>query len=213
MIGLIRKDVLNLTKVLKIYLGAAVLYSVFSYMNENTLMLVYMLLMLAFFLILSAFQEDDVCEWNLYAGVMPLKVTDIVWEKYLLGFIFNLGGVVCVLILSVILLALKGRLTEFPVILQSAGIGALVVITVQSIMIPVIYKMGVERARIAIIIGTFGIFFLGYAAIESGLLGSLSPELIENMIRYAPYAGIAAVLLLLIVSYKISVNLYKKKEW
>ena len=87
--------------------------------------------------------------------------------------------------------------------------GTLLVLT---FMYPIIYKFGVEKARIFIFIIVFGIVIIGGFIIQyidlSNILKTLS--LLEN---YLVIILIALTIIMVYISYKISEKIYLKKEF
>ena len=82
----------------------------------------------------------------------------------------------------------------------------------QSIMYPAIYKYGVDKARIAILIVAFGVAIIGgllskYIDFESIIQGL---AFLEN---YTALIVPIIVVIMVYVSYKISEFIYKRKEY
>lgn len=99
----------------------------------------------------------------------------------------------------------------------SIGYGSSAVILILSIMIPFVIKMGVERARlifVAVYIVPFVLIMLLKQIVEKQSL--VIPEWLNKaagvVINNINIIGPAAVLLVLIASYYISVSIYKKKD-
>ena len=83
----------------------------------------------------------------------------------------------------------------------------------EAIMYPIIFKFGVEKARIAIFVFVFAfIFLINFLVMQTNMLSNLSPILtfIGNYYYIVlPLIGILA----LVISYIISVKIYMKKEF
>ena len=83
---------------------------------------------------------------------------------------------------------------------------------VLSIMYPIIYKFGIENARIAILVLIFGTVFLGGFALKFIDLSNI-PSLPKFLDNYLLLILSFLSILILYISYKISLKIYCKKEF
>lgn len=217
MTGLILKDFINLKKNVKVFAVLTVLYGFMAFTTSDSSFFSSMFTMLIAILTLSVYSYDDLAKWDVYALTMPVSREDIVRGKYIMMLLLTFLGAM-IGSLSTILIKMIQRDNHLMSGLQSSWLGAAVVILFYSIALPFITKLGVEKARFiffAIYLIPFAIIYFVGNAVESGdfvipqQLIRLSEKLIGNGAILAPLV----LLFALVVSYTISVSIYRKKEF
>ena len=83
----------------------------------------------------------------------------------------------------------------------------------QSVLYPVIYKYGIEKSRIGIFVGVFGISSIAALLMKSDLKIQIPPAIITLLNHYWMIILPIVVVIVLLLSYKISEHLYLKKEF
>lgn len=215
--GLIIKDFLNLKKSLRVFAIISIIYLFFGITNDNPYLFSGLLSIMAAITTISLFGHDDLARWNTYALTLPMGREQIILARYLMMLLLTFIQFVISSIFTIIvnLYLKKDRLFEgFDII----GYYSLIIILVLSIIMPFIIKLGVEKARLIFIV----IYIVPYTIsipikkrIDSGeivipdWLKELATIVINNIIIVAPIF----VLLVLVVSYFISVSIFKKKEF
>lgn len=211
--SLLLKDFYNLARSGRVYLAILLLYSILSYFNGGSMMLV-IATVLSLTLPMTALGYDEKDQWDALCLTMPLTPFTIVLEKYILaltcctlGILLGGGG-------GWILgqLGNHGQSEGYP-----ATVGAifLIVLLYNAVTLPVNLRMGVERGRFVSVL----LLMLPFMAIilleRQGILAALSSQLIT-----AWFSGIsgfflaaAGILFLMTVSFLISLRIYRKKEW
>jgi hypothetical protein len=147
---------------------------------------------------------------------MPLSRKSIIQSKYLIMLLLTLFGLVVNTIFTLILnTILKTELTMANI--QSGLIGVAIVIFFYCIVIPIITKFGIERARIILMFVYFIPFLVGILINQLVKGKSQPPEgLIEvlNTLVKNIYVIVPIVLILSLgLSYYISKRIYEKKEF
>lgn len=214
--GLIIKDFINLKKSLKMFLIISVFYFFMAINTDNPYFFTSMLTVLLAITTVSLFAYDDMAKWDVFALTMPLDRRKIIQARYLTMLLLTLSGAALSAVLTVIIsLYLKNDLSAEEFI--NIGYGSSAIIVILSTIIPFVIKMGVERARlifVALYIVPFMIIMLVKKMVEKQDLAI--PDWIKNLTGYVMknlYIILPlAVLLVLLVSYSISVSIYKKKD-
>lgn len=203
MTGLILKDLLNLKKQAKVYLILVIFYFVYGAVFESSSMFSSMMTMIAVMIPLTAMSYDERSKWDRYALTMPISRKVIVASRYLLGMIF----IAAAFVLSVLVNMVFSKMYSIESILISlASLSA--GITVMSVIFPLLFKYGVEKGRILMML----VFFTPIAILMMvSKLGLSMPD--EETIKSFIFLSPIIALMLLLVSIYISLSIYRKKEF
>ncbi len=213
MTGLLLKDLLNLKKLAKQYLLILAVMCVWAAAMKNTSFVSVYMTLCASMLVLTSFSYDEYAHFERYALTMPVDRRVLVREKYLLMFLLVAGGTILGMLLGgVMTLVLKGEMEEMLV--TSLVIGC-VFMNVYSLIIPAIYKLGVEKARMVMIVAYMGLFVgvFGVAKLlkATGAIGTIGePAYLETLI---PAAAVAVTAIVFACSYFVSLRVIGKREW
>ena len=168
-------------------------------------------------LTLSVYSYDELAKWDVYALTMPVSREGIVRGKYIIMLLLTLLGAVIGTVITIVIKMIQQD-NDFLSGVQSSLIGGAVVILFYSIAMPFITKLGVEKARFiffAIYLIPFAIIYFVGNAVKSGDL-IIPNQLIvisEKLVQNAAILGPLVLLFALVVSYTISVGIYRKKEF
>ena len=205
MIGLILKDILNLKRHSKIYLVLLVFYFVIGIANENSAMFSSMIAVVAAMMPITAMAYDERSKWDRYALTMPISRFNIIVSKYILGLIFLAMAFVITMLFS--LLYAKLNLMENILInVGTLSVGILII----SVVFPLLFKFGVEKGRILMMMVLFAP--TGIILIMSKL-GIDIPTVNEEIIKLIVYLSPLFALALFTLSILISLFIYNKKEF
>lgn len=209
MLGLIKKDLLIIKNNIKF---AIIFIAVFAFFSEQSSEILYFVpIFLSTMLFISTFSYDEYNKWDAYACTLPQGKTSVVKAKYLSSLLLTLIAILVTIILGFII----GRINENFDANEMLSIisGAVFAIALlQSVIFPLMYKFGVEKGRIGIFLGAFGI---------SGLIGVLfkylNIKIPNNIIQiFNDYWFIilpVIIISMLLISYNISKKIYLKKEF
>ena len=211
------KDLLNMKRLVKQYLLILAAMCVWSVGMKNPSFVTMYMVLCTSMLVLTSFSYDEQGQFEKYALTMPVTRKTLVRSKYALYLMMVLGG----MLLGTLaghgigsLLGLNGReegMTETGVV-----IGALFLI-VYGILIPVIYKIGVEKARLLMAGIYLALFGLIYGLMWLGKRGGFAVEATgmseEQLVRLASYCLLLLALLLSAVSYLVSLRIVERKEF
>lgn len=215
--GLIIKDIINTSKSIKIFLALTVLYSFMSYMQEDATVFTLVIIFVFSLQALSTFSYDDLVKWDSYALTMPISKDDIVFGKYTATFLLILIGVLFGLASSLVT-NLFLHISNILPALKLVALGTSLSILFYSILMPIIIKFGVEKARF-LIVGLYVIpIFLGFLIHKEFASGALTiPDTLIRLFDFC-YQNIYIIVPICLVivttiSYLISIKIYQKKEF
>lgn len=204
--GLIIKDILNLKKGFKTVLAMLVFYILWSLKIGDTTVLIGIITLLLTMMSITSMSYDDFARWDKYVLATPISRKKVVASKYILGIILSASGILLSTPIAYIITLFKGDMSGSQLILNSYII-FLISILFTCIILPLVYKFGVENSRmmmvavagipmvIAYFMNSMGIFMPGEK--QFILLLKLSPIII---------------VLCLLISSSISYGIYRNKD-
>lgn len=200
--GLIIKDLVNLKAQARVMLLLVVFQFVVALSIDNTAILGGIIAILAVMLPITAMAYDEKASWDRYALSMPLTRKDLVLSKYYLGTGFAIVAFVFNFVLNVIL----GFVALDEIwILCTALLGASLLF--MSLVLPVMFKYGVEKGRIVMMI----LIFSPTAFIMLIQKVNIAPPS-QAFIEKIPYIAPVVILVLFCASVVLSMRIYKTKE-
>ena len=110
MIGAVIADMLSMKKVVKLYLIVSVIYIALGIFNGGGSAMVSFLIFFAVMLVLASFSYNDICHWDKFINVTPVRRIEIVAAKY----IFALIAVALSALIGEIVLYVTGELNGRP---------------------------------------------------------------------------------------------------
>lgn len=215
--GLITKDLLQLKsyrKSLVIFILIFIVTGIEQGIEEMGGYISIMLTLAFGMFSIATFSYDEQAKADRYIMTLPLTRKEIVLSKYVLIILSTIVGAILGIIVSsaIVYLNLKS-LPDIQELISMAIGGIFGIGVVEAIQVPCIYKLGAERGRvqifiviaiIAFILG--GIFFLGEKM-------SINLPVDLNLInQFIPMILVVVTLLMYYISYRISCNIYSKKE-
>lgn len=208
MLGLLIKDLYTLARYAKTYLLMLVFFGVMGVAQQNTFFLTGMIPMLCMMTVITTLSYDEYSHWHRLALAMPYSRRELIGGKYLLVLALLAGGfgVSCVVGGVASLLAPELQLSELLMTAVGASFSALMLV---SILLPLVYRFGVEKSRILL----FGIAFLPTMVLL--LLQNLNLDLTPPSPAVVKTLLLASPLLCLVVfgvSYQISCGIFAKKD-
>lgn len=209
MLGLIKKDLLIIKGNLKFIAIVFVVFTMMAIQGEGDLSFIPAFISVTLFM--STFSYDEYNNWNAYAITLPKGRKNIVRSKYLATLILIFVSIVITAILSVIVGYLQHALDIEKIVSVMFGC-SFAVILLQSIMYPIIFKLGIEKSRICLFVGVFGITGI-VAMFAKSFKFSISKNILIFFTHYWMILLPIVMLLMLLVSYKISESIYLKKEF
>ena len=165
-------------------------------------------------LILNSMGFDEASGFDKFALTLPVNREDLVRTKYLLLLLLLAAGFVVGMTGNVLInFFIQGEKASFTENIVSITAAAAIFLLVYSTVLPLVFKMGVEKARmqmlicyIAVFAGVFGVFKL---VVGLGLEKWITEDL---MIVFAISAAVLTALYLF-GSYLVSIRIIRKREW
>lgn len=194
------KDCLNIKAQGKSILLVLLVWFVLSYFNGSGLFFSALSIMYAMMLPITSMSIDEKSHYERYAMTMPVTRTSMALSKYVFG-------VFCSLILAVLGFAASLIIGDDPAeALLSSAACFCVGLVLMSILLPLIYKLGVEKARLSMV-AIFVVFLIIFAF----ALERMGVELdnITDALMVLPLVTLAVMA----VSMCISVGIYRRKEF
>lgn len=204
--GLLLKDFYQAAKYCRSYLLICLVFMGISLFapDSNAFFVVYPCL-LAGMIPVNLIAYDTSSRWEIMSLTMPWSRAQLVSAKYLMGLLCE----VCAIFLTVLCQGLKmgaafsiGALGELVATLLS------IALLLPALMLPLIFKLGVEKGRV-FYLGGIGVIMalvgIGYAQVaESGIHWDLSiPPLLIPLISIVLY----------ILSWRLSIRFYEKRDF
>ena len=214
--GLIIKDLCVIKNQMKTLLLVLALFIFLSIANKDATFVLFLIPFYMIMLLITTFSYDEFNKWECYCNSLPLSRKEIVKAKYLL---FNASSLI-VLILGVLASFIIPNFIEnttFESIYASIIGVAFGICLVISLLIPFYYKFGSQKGRIMLFL-TVAILALLIGTITS--LDVFNNIELMNIINSLNNLSLGMFTLLLIIvtiiimtiSYYISVKIYSNKE-
>lgn len=205
MSGLILKDLLNLKKQSKIYMAFIIFYGFLAFTSKDTSFLGGIVCIFCAMLPITALAYDERSNWDRYALSMPISRKDIIISKYLLGILCSFLGFLICFLFNIFSNSLSNETLALSLLFF--GIAILLI----SILLPILFKFGVEKGRLIMMIVIFSPTII-LVALSKFNFPKPSEETINTIINFAPFIAPILVLLVLILSIFISLKIYKNKD-
>lgn len=192
--GLLLKDFLVLTKQMKLFL---VLIPVMAISGGGPIVSVAILVGAA--LPMTTIGYDEQSKWNELALMMPYTKKDIVFSKYLLGYLCMAGATLLFLVTQLFMYAFLQSSEEinFYMAFLALVIGLLMI----AVNIPITLKYGTQKGRIVFIL------FVALSASAGAVLKELFPTVPSGMPHLIPMGAVVLALVLNVISILISLHL------
>ncbi|MBC3899623.1 ABC-2 transporter permease [Acetobacterium malicum] len=204
--GLILKDLLNLKSTFKM-LGVMMLFFAVVFIPQGNGFIFGMIILMFAMMVVTTISYDDLAKWDAYALTMPVTRKEMVLSKYLVMAILNTLGAVLSLIVGIVGSVIMRQSFDLE-ILAIIGSIYLVAFIFGSVIIPLIYKFGTEKARLMLflcaLLPTALILLVEQFNVPLPIIGN--PWIYLFLLIGFSVAGV-------ILSYLISLKIYSQKEF
>lgn len=199
--GLLIKDWKTLLKQMKVMLAIVVVFACIP----GTYMAAFALFYAAM-LPVTALAYDERAKWDELAAMMPYTAKAIVGSKYVLGL---------TLVLPVLALSILSRLLvhSTPIVSEetmSLLITACLSLILMAINLPFMFRFGVEKGRLIYIVLTCVFVITGVTYADK--LADMVSGFETVMVTTVPLLLLAAAVIALLLSYVISVRVYRARR-
>lgn len=213
MIGLILKDFYSLRSYLLRQMGLmALVFLCIGFFLKSFSFLSPMLVLVVMMSMISSISVDDSAHWNSYALTLPVSAEQIVGAKY----VVFIGGMCATGVLGTAVCALCDALTFHEgaraIIFNTAAV-LLVYYLVCCLALPMLIHFGAEKGRIYMTL-IFMIPFLAFV-FGSQFFDSMTtlPEPSSTQIFFYCVIALFVCAILGVISYSVSVKLFRAKEY
>lgn len=199
----------------KNFVLSIIIYSLLILFNAKNTDMIYIGSSMIMFLFstysMATFNYDEKSKSDRYILTLPITKREVILSKYILAIISLLIGCIIGIILSISLSYISIRKLPNLDNLFSSVLGTLVALSfMQSIQIPCIYKYGAEKGRLQIyIIMMFIVLLLGAGYM---FLPQIDLLFLDKIDIYVPIVLILIIIINYLVSYKVAIKIYSKKE-
>ena len=208
--SLILKDFISLksySKTLAIIIG---FFTIITFTNDEPSFLSGMIILIMSMLPITSFSYDQHAKWDLFSQTLPVSRKQLVMSKYVLGIISIIAGAILAILLNVVVLLVKSLEVDIWYLILANSLIALVALLYLSILIPLVYKFGVEKSRLLTIvvlaIPSVLAIVLSKAGVSIPVLDEITPAIVVAI-------GLVFVVCVVLISYVISVRIYMKKDF
>lgn len=201
MIGTILKDLKNLKGQIIYYIFIFTVFFIVSALSGNLYYSAGLSIFFAVLVPVSAMSYDERDKWDKFALASGITRRELAFSRYILGFAFffvSWG-------LTFVLLAIPAMKTfeNLYVLITYGGMGLIVM----DLVLPIVYKIGTEKARLCYIFLILIVMMLSIGA------ATLIEMVGGDPVTVIAWSVIALGIIGLFVSALISLNIYKNKDF
>lgn len=205
--GLMIKDFLTLKKSIATMLLMNAFFLIFAYAGGDPSYAVSMTAIMFSMLTLTSMSYDQMTKWDRYALSTPVSRKEVVISKYLLAILLSTASVLLSFTASFFLILPKSDMSAQELMLVAYTVFAVSLVYI-SIVLPLIYKFGVERTRI-ISIGVLALPMVFILLLSKS--GVQMPG--EEQLLFALKCSPLPVLLIVGCSFFTSLKIYRNTEF
>ncbi|WP_400206992.1 ABC-2 transporter permease [Candidatus Methanomassiliicoccus intestinalis] len=207
--GLIRKDLYSLSSSVKSIVLLMIVFGVIFIPQSGGFAFISVTVFIMASLVISTISLDNAVMWDKYALTLPLSRQDIVKSKYVLLLLLSIIGAVIGLVACAIYETIVNE-NSLAEMLQMGLLMATMAVAIFSIVLPIIYKYGVEKARMLMVLCIFLpvvvvlslVYFAENSSVDLAFLDGPLLTVLAMLIAAAAF----------IVSYFISVRIYSRQD-
>ena len=201
--ALLIKDFLTLSKMIRTIVVLVVILACIPQLNMSVFFMVYCTL-----LPVSALGYDERTKWDTLSAMMPYRPWEIVMSKYVLGYIL----LIAITALALLTTGVAGLVTGAPVAPDAYLSGLLyaaVATLFLAITLPLVYRFGVEKGRLAFAIG-IGVGIGAFTALIAPLLNSSMDMIMLTRAQITALILFGTALVNLLSAF-LSIRFYRRK--
>ena len=208
--GLVFKEIITIFKNNKLSIIVIPAFALFGLFNKQNMFLMLVPVLFAM-LPLGQMTHDELCHWDRYVQCMPVNKKKIVSSKYAIVIILSLiAAVIIGIVMGIMNYKNNGDINEVIfMILSSLLIG----ISVPCISIPINLKFGTAKGRVIylIIVGCICGILPAVMLSDSKKLSLKMMDIFSNTALFSAVCT-AVIVVMLLISWIISVKIYEAKE-
>ena len=156
----------------------------------------------------SFMNMDEISKWQQYSLALPYGRRKIVSSKYLMILILNTLSIVFIIIAYLISIALGKNGFSADLLLTLILLSLIMGIVYPSLLLPLVYKLNTEKGRMVLMIINGIVGGASVAFMQTSVFG----DIFGNISGFLPFIIIAVVAVLYMLSWQLSVRIYKKRD-
>lgn len=218
MLSLIIKDILVQKKT---FVGALLylVFFVFVFQSLKGNMYTAAIVAFAYLMVMGGFAYDDKTKSDIMLNSLPIKRENVVMAKYISLFAYIAIGTIAFIAITSVISLLNMPIKTYPVTIELIVSAIFAVSLLSSICFPLMFKLGYIKAKtfnMILFVSIFcGIpFLVNFAPKPNSEFTKAFTTFLKNQSDVAIASGLLALsFVILLISYMISVKLYKRREF
>lgn len=214
MMGLLLKDIYNLSGQMKIYLLYPFFAAFLAYQQGAIDIISFSSAFITMLIIISACAYDEMANFDAYALTLPLTRKDIVLSKYQLALMVSMLNAGVVIIISFLMQTLfPDRFvgTNWQVLLIEIFVVILAINALICLFLPMIFRYGTEKARVLLMVLFIGLGTIVYL-LSTVDFSWIQLEQLQFLEDYGLYIVAIVAIIIEWLSIRISNHIMMKKE-
>ena len=214
--GLLIKDILNMKNYMKQLVIVLIFFIAYGIFLKNGTFVGTMITLMLSMQVITTMSYDEYAKWDKYALTMNINRKDIIISKYIFFTISIIIGIVVGITTSIAINQIAKLDTGMNEIIVTSIVVPCVFAILFSIIIPVVFKTGVEKGRIVMMLILFIPAILVGAIVkisEKANITMPSPSNLEILMKFGVLGLVLLTILAVFISYKVSLSIYNKKEF
>ena len=214
--GLLIKDILNMKNYMKQLVLVLIFFIAYGIFLKNGTFVGTKITLMLSMQVITTMSYDEYAKWDKYALTMNINRKDIIISKYIFFTISIIIGIVVGITTSIAINQIAKLDTGMNEIIVTSIVVPCVFAILFSIIIPVVFKTGVEKGRIVMMLILFIPAILVGAIVkisEKANITMPSPSNLEILMKFGVLGLVLLTILAVFISYKVSLSIYNKKEF
>ena len=210
------KDILNMKNYMKQLVLVLIFFIAYGIFLKNGTFVGTMITLMLSMQVITTMSYDEYAKWDKYALTMNINRKDIIISKYIFFTISIIIGIVVGITTSIAINQIAKLDTGMNEIIVTSIVVPCVFAILFSIIIPVVFKTGVEKGRIVMMLILFIPAILVGAIVkisEKANITMPSPSNLEILMKFGVLGLVLLTILAVFISYKVSLSIYNKKEF
>lgn len=206
MIGLLIKDIINLKNSFRTSLLILALFSFMAYQSQDPTYLMGVFVLMMSIQSISSISYDELAKWDIYALTMPISRVKLVISKYILSIMLSIIALIISGTIAYLVILPTSNMNRLEFLLSAYLVFAISTLLL-SVLLPLIYKYGVEKSRLLIFVVISIPVLIGIFFSKIGI-GLPDENQLRNLFKVSPFI----IIVLLFISSFISCRIYKNKD-
>lgn len=205
--GLILKDLYMAAKYFRNYLLILIVFAGVSFVQEDSLFFAFYPFLICGMIPVNLLAYDERAHWDIYCGTLPVTRDMVVSAKYLIG--LGVQGLVFLVtaVGQAVRISMQGSF-DWDSYLVLMSLMAIISLFSSSITLPFMFKLGVEKGRMAYYV------MVGLVCGGAGIAGLAFNEQLQATIPFGAVLALGVVLAAAVyaLSWYLSIIFYRKRE-